>query len=93
MRPARFTVTAQEGILVCFNKNERDGMIFLQVLQERRQLFQLQAFARVHQQGRTSEVSFTRRVQLRKNRNELDGKIVHAVEAHIFEGVQNGAFP
>src|SRR5207302_3048493 len=52
----------------------------------------LQALACVHQQGRAREISFTCRVQLRKNRDELYGKIVHAVEAHIFEGVEDGAF-
>src|SRR5260370_12994435 len=28
-----------------------------------------------------------------KNRDELHGKIIHAVKAHVLEGMQYGAFP
>src|SRR5437588_12845364 len=93
MRTARFAVAPQESILVRFDENKRDGMIFLQVFQKRRQFLKLQALARVHQQGRAREVSFTGGVQLRKNGDELHGKVVHAVETHVFESVENGTLP
>src|SRR6266852_4785833 len=67
-------------------------MIFFQVFQQRRQFFQLRALPRIYQQGRARKVSFTRGVQLRKDGDELHRKIVHAVETHVFEGVQDGAF-
>jgi hypothetical protein len=31
-------------------------------------------------------------VQLRKNGNELDREIVHAIEAHVLEGAEDGTF-
>src|SRR5438876_2267022 len=93
MGAARFAVTAQERIFVRFNENKSDGMIFLQVFQKRRQFLKLQALACIHQQGSASEVPFTGGVQLRKNRDELYGKIVHAIEAHVFESVKNGTLP
>ena len=87
MRAAGLAVSPQEGILVGFDENKRDGMIFFQVFQKGRQFFQLHALARVYQQSRSRKVSFTRRVQFRKDRDELHGKIVHAVEAHVLESV------
>src|SRR6266436_6577394 len=92
MRAAGFAVAPQQRIFVGFDENQRDGMILFQVFQERRQFLQLHAFARVHQQGGARKVPFTRGVQLRKDGDELHGKIVHAVEAHVLEGVQDGAF-
>src|SRR5260370_1062016 len=68
-------------------------MIFFQMFQQRRQFFQLRALARIDQQGRARKVSFSRRMQFRKNRDELHGKIIHAVKAHVLEGMQYGAFP
>ncbi len=92
MRAPRLAVPPQEGILVRFDENQRDGMISFQVFQEWRQFSELRALACVYQQGRSRKVSFTRSMQFRKNGDELHGKIVHAVEAHVFEGTEDSAF-
>ena len=58
VRAAGFTVTPQEGVFVGFDIDERDGMIFFQVLQKRRQFFKLRAFARVNKKRGTREITF-----------------------------------
>src|SRR5713226_9458340 len=90
MRPARLAISAQERVVVGININEGDGVIFAQVLQERRQFFQLQSLARVNEQRRAREVPFTGSVQLRKNGNQIDRQIVDTIEAHVLERVQDG---
>ncbi len=62
MWAAGLAVPPQEGILVCFNEDKRNGMIFFQVFQERGQFFQLRALAGVHQQRRACKIAFARRV-------------------------------
>src|SRR6266853_4724907 len=92
VRAARLAVTAQERILAGIDVDQCNGMIFPQVLQEWRQFFELRALAGVDQQGRARKVAFASGMQLRKNRNQINGKIIDAVEAHVFEGFEYGAF-
>jgi hypothetical protein len=51
----------------------------------------LHAFARIHEERRAGEVSFAGGVEFGKDRDELDGEIVHAIKAHILEGPEDGA--
>src|SRR5690349_15531339 len=92
MRTARLAVAPQERVFVRLDEHQRNGVILLEVLQKRRQLLELQTLARVHEQGGPSEVAFTDTMKFSKNRNEVDGQVVHAVETHVFEGMENGAF-
>jgi hypothetical protein len=62
------------------------------MFQERRKLFELDAFAGVDEKGGAAKVAFSGGVEFGKNRNQFDGKIVDAVEAHVFKGVEDGAF-
>jgi len=39
------------------------------------------------------EIAFARRVQLGKNRNQLNRQIVHAVVAHVLKRLEDRAFP
>jgi NAD(P)H-hydrate repair Nnr-like enzyme with NAD(P)H-hydrate epimerase domain len=92
MRAARLAVAAEERIVCGINENEGDGMIFAKVLQQRRKLFQLHAFAGIHEEGSTSKIAFAGSVQLGKNRNQLNRKIIDAIEAHVLESVEDSAF-
>ena len=50
------------------------------------------AFACINEQRGAGEVTFASGMQLRKNGNQLDGKVIHAVKAHVLEGVEDGTF-
>jgi hypothetical protein len=91
MRPARLAVTAQQGVFAGFDENESDGMLLPQVFQKRGQFLKLVAFAGVHEKRSTREAAFACGVKLRKNRNQLDGKIVDAIKTHVLERVEDGA--
>ena len=67
-------------------------MILAEVLQKKRKLFQLHTFAGVDQQGSACEIAFASGVQLGKDGNQFDRKIIDAIEAHVLEGAENGAF-
>ena len=92
VRTARLAVTAQQRIFAGLDENERHGMIFFQMFEQRQQFFQLHALARVHEQRGPSEIAFTGGVQLRKDRHQLHGQIIHAVKTHVLERMQDGAF-
>src|SRR5438874_9149642 len=80
MRTAGFAVASQQGVLISLDEHQRNRMIFLEMLQKRRQFLELQALARVHQQGCSGEVAFACGMKFRKNGYEIDRKVVHAVE-------------
>ena len=92
MRPPRFTVAPQQRVFVRLDEDQRNRMIFLEMLQQLRQLFELQALARVHQQSGSREVAFPYSMQFSKNRDKVHRQVIYAVEAHILEGPQNRAF-
>src|SRR5262249_14292830 len=75
-----------------FYENKRDGMLAAQVLEQRRQLFKLHAFASVDKQSRTRESTFPSGVKLRENRHQLDRKIVDAIVTHVLECFKDRAF-
>ena len=60
--------------------------------QDRRQLFQLGAFADIHDQRGAANFARLHR-QFGKLRDQFDGKIVDAVVAEIFEGLQHRGLP
>src|SRR5580700_3506784 len=64
-----------------------------QMPQQSRQFLQLQPLTRIHQQRRPRKVALSRRVQLRKNRNQLYRQIVDAVVAHVLKRFEDRAFP
>jgi hypothetical protein len=63
-----------------------------EVLQERRQFLELVSFPSVDEKRGACEAAFAGSVEFGKDRDELDGEIVDAVEAHILERMQDGAF-
>ena len=87
-----FAVAAEKSIVVGVDENQSDGVILAEVLQKKRKLFQLHTFAGVHKQSGAGEIAFASGVQLGKDGNQFDGKIIDAIEAHVFEGAENGAF-
>ena len=62
------------------------------MLQERGQFLELIAFASIDEKRGAREAAFAGGVELGKNRNQFDGKIIDAIKAHVLEGVQDGAF-
>src|SRR5579871_5983666 len=92
MGAAGLAVAPKQSVFAGFDENESNGMLLTQVLQKRGQFLELVAFTSVNQKSRARESAFAGGVKLGKNRNQLDRKIVDAVEAHIFERVQDGAF-
>src|SRR4029077_14460046 len=92
VRAARLAVAAQEGIFAGIDEHQRNGVIAAQVFEKWGQFFELRSLARVHQQRSAREIAFAGGVQLRKDGNQVDGKVVDAVEAHVFEGMQYRAF-
>src|SRR5579884_397602 len=93
MRPARLAVPSQQRVFARFDVYQRDGMVLLQMFQQRGQFLEMRALPRIHQQRCAREIAFPCGVQLRKNRNQLDGQVVHAIKAHILERAQDRALP
>ena len=62
------------------------------MLEQRGQFCELVAFAGVNEKRGAREIAFAGSVELGEDRNQLDGKIVDAIEAHVLEGMQDGAF-
>src|SRR2546429_652916 len=62
MRSTRLAVTPKQRIFVRLDKDQGDGMISFEVFQQRRQLFELQALARIHKQCRARKVAFAGRM-------------------------------
>ncbi len=92
MRPARLAVSPQQSVFGGLDENDRDGMMNAKMFQKRGQFFELIAFASIDEQGGAREAAFTGGVQLCKNRNQFDGKIIDAIKAHVLERVEDGAF-
>ena len=92
VRPARLAVAAEERVITGIDEDEGDGMILAKMLQQGREFFELRSFASIDQQGGAAKITFACGVQFRKNGHQLDGKIIDAVEAHVFEGPEDGAF-
>src|SRR5580692_2773062 len=92
MRTARLAIAAEQRVIAGIDEDQRDGMILPEVLQQGGELFELRAFAGIDQQGGAGKVSLAGGVQFRKNGHQLDGKVVDTVEAHVFEGAEDGAF-
>jgi len=92
VRPARLAIAAEERVIAGIDEDQRDGMILAKVLQQSGELFELRSFARIHQQGGAAKVAFAGGVQFRKNGHQLDGEVIDTVEAHVFEGAEDGAF-
>src|SRR5215467_4438357 len=92
MRAPRLAIAAQQRVLVSFNEDQRNRVILLEMFQKRGQFFELQSLARVYKKGGPREISFTGAMKFRKNGNEVHGKVIHAVETHVFEGAENRAF-
>src|SRR5947208_14012194 len=92
MRSTRLAVTPKQRIFVRLDKVQGDGMISFEVFQQRRQLFELQALARIHKQCRARKVAFAGRMKFRKDRDEVNRKVVHTIEAHVLESAEHGAF-
>src|SRR5262249_18033856 len=92
MRAARFAVAAKQRVFGSFDEDERNRMLATKELQQRRQFLELRTFSSIDEQGGAGETAITGGVQLSKNRNEFDRKIVDAVEAHVLERFEDGAF-
>src|SRR5258706_4013395 len=69
MRATRLAVAAQERIFTGINEHQRNGMIFAQVFEKRRQFFELRSLAGVDEQGGAREITFAGGMQLGENGN------------------------
>jgi len=69
MRAARFAVAAEKRVVAGIDEDQSDGMVLAKMLEERRELFELHAFARIDQQGGTGKVAFAGGVQFGKDGN------------------------
>jgi len=67
-------------------------MLLPQMFQQRRQFLKLFAFAGINQERRAREASVARGVELGKNRNQFDGKIVDTIKTHVLKRVEDSAF-
>src|ERR1700674_5858480 len=92
MRAARLAEAAEERVVAGIDEDKRDGMILAEMLEQRGKLVQLHTFARIDQQGGARKGAFAGGMQLGKNGHQFDGKIIDAVEAHVLEGAEDGAF-
>ena len=92
MRAARLAEAAHQSFVAGFDENERGGMFGAQLAINSRQLFDLLALARVHQQRGAFDFAAAFFVKFAEGGNQRDGKIIHAIEAKVFEGVEDGAF-
>jgi hypothetical protein len=92
MRATGLAIAAEERVVGGIDEDQGDGMILTKMLQERREFFELHAFASVDEQSGARKVALAGGMQFRKNGNQFNRKVVNAVEAHILESVEDGAF-
>jgi hypothetical protein len=92
MRTARLAVATQQRVFAGFDKDKSDRMMLAEMFQERRELLELFAFASVNEKRGACETAVARGVEFGKDRNQLDWKVVHAIKAHVLEGMKDGAF-
>src|ERR1700722_17981356 len=64
-----------------------------EMFEQRRQFLELFTLASVNEERCARELAVAGGVELGKNRDQLDGKIVDAIEAHILKRVEDGALP
>ena len=57
-----------------------------------RQLFDLLAFARIHQQRRAFHFAHAFDVKFAEFGNQADGQIVYAIKSEVLESIQDGTF-
>ncbi len=86
MRPACLTEAPQQRFVTRFDEDECCRVVAGKGAVKYRELFDLLALARVHQQRCAFNLAPAFVVQLAENGNQRDRKIVHAIETEIFEG-------
>ena len=91
MRAARFAEAADQRIVARFDEDQRDGMLAAQPAVHLRQIFDLLALASVHEQRGALDFSAAALVKFAEGGNQSNGKIVYAVKAEVFEGIEYGA--
>ena len=88
MGTARFAEAADQRVVARLAEEQGDGMLAAQPAIHLRQIFDLFALTSVDQKRGALDFSASAFVQLAEGRNERDGKIVHAVEAKVLEGIE-----
>ena len=92
MRAARLTETAQQRFFRRFDENQIRRPPRGVSACKFRQTFELLAFASINQQRR--RVRFPRRLhaQFTEGGNQINGQVIDAIVAEIFEGFEDGTF-
>jgi len=84
MRSPRLAETPYQGFVAGLDKYERCWVLVDELAVDARQLIDLFAFARVHQQRGALNLSAFH-IQLAKFRNQRDGQIINAVKSKVFK--------
>src|SRR5258708_36554114 len=92
MRATRLAESPQQSLLGSLDKNKRRGILRAQLPQEGRELVELFALARIHQQRRALNFTAALHVQFAECRNQRDRKIIDTIKTEIFKCFEDGAF-
>ncbi len=88
MRAAGFAEAADQRLVARFDEHQGHGMLAAQLAIHLRQILDLLAFAGIHEQRGTLDFASSAFVKLAEGGNQRYGKIIHAVEAEVFEGIE-----
>ena len=92
MRTARFAEPPHQRFVARFDEHERRGMFGGELAVNPGQLFDLLAFARVHEQSRAFHFAHAFDVEFAEFGNQADRQIIDAIKSQVFERIQDGTF-
>ena len=91
MGAARLRKTADEGFVARLDKDQRSGMLLAEFFVDAREACELAAFASIHEQGGALNFSCAFGIELAELGDEVDGQVIHAIKAEVFESAQHRA--
>src|SRR5271155_4441130 len=92
VRTAGFAEAAEQNFVAGFDEDEGGGMFGDEFAVNSGELFDLLAFAGVNEERGAFDFAAAFDVEFAESGDQADGKIIHAVEAEVFEGVQHRTF-
>src|SRR6185369_17456761 len=91
MRPPRLAITAEQDVILRFQKYQRRVVFASQFSKDCRELLQALAFTDIHYESGIPTL-FGLRQQVCKMRNQFDGQVIDRIKTKVLEGLQHRGF-
>src|SRR5271170_4462194 len=92
VRTAGFAEAAEQNFVAGFDEDAGGGMFGDELAINSGELFDLLAFAGVNEERGAFDFAAAFDVEFAESGDQADGKIIHAIKAEVFEGVQHRTF-